>query len=117
MSHVTATAVRNNTVRALAERAASHPQIEAAVMGAIRGVLPTVLEQLIAEQAETQGSHVLRLYGRRSPSEQRRLRDERVRAMLEAGAAPEVAAVNAGCSRTHAYKLQRALRTSTKLVP
>lgn len=101
---------RGSLLRQLAERAAMHPSIESAVLGAIRLTLPAVLEQLIAEEAERQGSHILRLYGRRNPPEARVDRDAKVREMLLAGKAPEHAALEAGCSRAHAFKIQAQVR-------
>ena len=110
---------RGSMLRQLAERAAMHPSIETAVLGAIRLTLPSVLEQLIAEEAERQGSHILRIYGRRMPSERRSERDAKVRELLLAGKAPEHAALEAGCSRAHAFKVQAALRLEiqSKSVP
>lgn len=114
MTHQT---TRPNMLRSLAERAATHPRIEAAVMGAIRGVLPAVLEQLIAEEAERQGSHVLRMYPRRAPSEMRETRDANVRAMLAGGVAPELVAVQVGCSRAHVYRVQAHMRRQSQPQP
>jgi len=107
MTHQT---TRPNMLRSLAERAATHPRIEQAVMGAIRGVLPSVLEQLIAEESARLGDHRLRVYPRRSPPEERAQRDARVRAMLATGTAPELVAVEVGCSRRHVYYVQASMR-------
>ena len=107
--HHHAPPVRHSTLRALAERAAAHSDIQSAVITAIRGVLPSVLEQLIAEEAERQGSHVLRLYPRRAPVDQRHLRDQRLRALIQAGKPPDLAAMEVGCSRAHAYRVRKAM--------
>lgn len=107
---------RGSMLRQLAERAAMHPSIETAVLGAIRLTLPSVLEQLIAEEAERQGSHILRIYGRRMPSERRSERDAKIEALLQADRAPEHVALEVGCSRRHVYLVRARLR-SAKAVP
>lgn len=108
---------RPNLLRSLAERAATHPRMEQAIMGAIRGVLPSVLEQLIAEEAERRGDHVLRMYPRRNPSADREIRDQRLRGLLAAGTSPDLAAVEVGCSRAHAYRVQAAMRRQSQVAP
>ena len=108
---------RPNMLRHLAERAAGHPRMESAIMGAIRGVLPSILEQLVAEQAQLQGGHVVRLYGRLAPPEQRQQRDQRARALLASGMSPDLVAVEAGCSVRHAYSIQAAMRRAAKVAP
>lgn len=96
-----------NRLRHIAERAAEHPRLEQAVIGAIRGMLPQVLETLIAEEADRHGSHMLRLYGCRRPIEQRQDRDRRILALLRSGMAPEHVALEVGCSRSHVYIVRR----------
>lgn len=95
--------LRGSILHQLAERAAAHPRIEGAVVQAIRRELPAVLETLIAEEAERQGSTVLRLYGRRSPTAQREARDAAILAALQAGRSPADAALEARCSLRHVY--------------
>lgn len=103
---------RPTMLRSLAERAALHPRMEAAVAGAVisavRSTLPGVIEALLAEQADHQFG-TLRLYRRKVPEEMRQVRDARVRALLAGGMAPELVAVEAGCSRRHVYNVRRHL--------
>ncbi len=50
---------RQTLLRQLASQAASHPRIEAAVIGAIRDVLPSVIEGLLRE---SYGGETVRIY-------------------------------------------------------
>lgn len=108
---------RSSLLRSLAERAAAHPQIDAAVIGAIRGVLPSVLEQLIREEADRTGVDVLRLYPRRAPDTARADRDNRVRALLAGSMPPELVAVTVGCSRAHVYRVRARMRAVSQPQP
>lgn len=94
-----------NMLHRLAERAASHPRIESAVLGAIRIELPSVIEQLLREMADADGG-TLRVYMAKRPPDQRAQRDERVLALMEAGTDPKVAAKLCGCSRSHAFSVR-----------
>lgn len=53
---------RNTLLRQLATQAASHPRIEAAVIGAIRDVLPGVIEGLLRD---SYGGETVRIYAPR----------------------------------------------------
>lgn len=100
---------RGTLLRSMAQRAAEHPQMEQAIMGAIRQVLPSVLEQVIAQEIDRTGDGVMRLYPRRVPDAERRLRDERLVALMRSGIPPDLAAQRVGCSRSHAYSVRRAM--------
>lgn len=103
---------RPTVLRSLAERAAAHPRMEQAVVGAVvsavRATLPAVIEALLAEEAG-RGFGVVRLYRRKVPAEDRARRDERVRALLGTGMAAEQVAAQVGCSRSHVYRIRAAL--------
>jgi hypothetical protein len=115
MQHQTDIANRPSALRTLAVAAATHPRIEQAVLGAIRSVLPSVLEQLIAEEAERQGGGRARLYGRKATSEARELRDQRVLSLLESGMAPELIALESKCSRSHVFAVRAKWRDNKTL--
>lgn len=100
----------------LAERAASHPRIERAVVSAIRTELPGVIRELLEEMADHEGG-TLRLYRNKRPQRDRQVRDDRVRTLLAAGASPEVAAAEVGCSRRHAYTLRLQMQAKCKTPP
>lgn len=63
-------------IRNLAERAAAHPQIEAAIMTAIRVTLPGVIEGLLREQYS---GETLRLYVPKRSRAEKRQRDAAIR--------------------------------------
>lgn len=112
---------RPTMLRSLAERAALHPRMEDAVAGAVisavRATLPGIIESLLSEQADHQFG-TLRLYRRKVPDDMRRVRDDRVRALLASGMAPELVALEAGCSRRHVYNVRRTIdRQSCKSLP
>lgn len=111
---------RPTMLRSLAERAALHPRMEAAVAGAVisavRNTLPGVIEALLAEQADHQFG-TLRLYRRKLPDEMRQQRDQRARALLVGGMSADLVALEVGCSRAHAYRLQAALRRQSQTLP
>lgn len=104
---------RPTMLRSLAERAAMHPRMEDAVAGAVisavRATLPGIIESLLAEQADHQFG-TLRLYRRKVPDDLRRVRDDKARALLAGGLAPELVALEVGCSRAHAYRVQASMR-------
>lgn len=104
-----------NMLRQLAERAAAHPRIERAVLGAIRLELPSVIEQLLHELADSDGG-TLRVYMAKRPADQRVQRDEKAIALMQSGTSPEIAAKLAGCSRSHAFSL-RARMIQSKTLP
>lgn len=73
---------RQSLLRQLAHQAAAHPKIEAAVMGAIRAVLPDIMEGLLRDSFPGETVH---LYGsRRSGFAQKDERDLRIIGMAEA---------------------------------
>jgi DNA-binding NarL/FixJ family response regulator len=77
---------RRNTglIRTLAERAASHPRIEQAVIGAVRMTLPGILEELVRELA---AGEQLRIYVPKIKQEHRDERQARIKAALQQGEA------------------------------
>lgn len=103
-----------NKLRALAQRAAEHPRIEAAVVGAIRAELPGVIELLLAEMAQ---GETVRLYGRKRSQEKRIERDARIHALLEAGMAPDLVAKEVACSRRHVYLVRDRQKSLCKTLP
>jgi hypothetical protein len=76
------TRTRHTLLRQLATQAASHPRIEAAVIGAIRDVLPSVIEGLLRD---TYGGETVRIYAARSDvmrmEQERTVRDLRIAAL------------------------------------
>ena len=94
------------TLRRLAARVASHPRIEQAVMAGIRSVLPDVLEDMLGEMANDGGGTV-RLYRRKHPKAKRIERDNRIRSMLGAGAAPRAISDEVRCSLAHVYTIRQ----------
>lgn len=96
-----------NKVRDLAERAARHPQIEAAVLGALRATLPGVIEKLLSEMAH---GETVRLYARKRPEDARAMRDARIASLLESGTAPDLVAAQVGCGRSQVYRVREKLK-------
>lgn len=82
MSGHTTARSRTTLLRQLAAQAASHPRIEAAVLGAIRAELPGVIEGLLRE---TYGGEQVRIYAPRSDvlkaEAARQERDRRIAAL------------------------------------
>lgn len=82
MSDQATTRPRATLLRQLAAQAASHPRIEAAVLGAIRAELPGVIEGLLRE---AYGGEQVRIYAPRSDVLQaeaaRQERDRRIAAL------------------------------------
>jgi hypothetical protein len=76
-------ATRTANLRALAQQAASSPQIEQAVLGALRVTLPTVIEGLLCQMYP---GETVRLYVRKRPGgDQRSERDRRILAAAASG--------------------------------
>lgn len=97
MSLTRATRPRQALLRDLATQAASHPRMEAAILGAIRGELPGVIEELLRDlyRGET-----VRLYvPKRGGAADREHRDRRIEAALAAHEAPAAVAAREGVSR------------------
>lgn len=91
----------------IAERAASHPLIEQAVIGAVRATLPGVIESVMRE---IHPGDTLRLYVPKTSSADRRARDQRIGAALAAGEPTAVIAKREDISRRHVNNLRRRLR-------
>jgi hypothetical protein len=73
---------RTTLLRELATQAASHPRIEAAVLGAIRAELPGVIEGLLRD---AYGGDTVRIYVPRGASREDKVaRDQRIRALSAA---------------------------------
>lgn len=100
---------RPNAVRVLAERLAHDPQMVQAVAGAIRGVLPTLVQRHLDDLVVEHGGS-LHLWLRKQPTTARAHRDDRLRALLATGTPPALAAQQVGCSRSHAYKVHARMR-------
>lgn len=64
-------------MRNLAAQAARHPRIESAIMGAIRDTLPDVINDLLREGF---AGETLRLYVPKHGREEKKSRDEHIRA-------------------------------------
>lgn len=93
-------------LRDLARRAAEHPRIEQAVMGAIRAELPSVIEGLLRD---AYGGEQLRIYvPARSSLDAKRERDERIRAMAAPPSSMSVGAI-AALERVSVRTVMRAL--------
>lgn len=100
---------RPNAVRALAERLAQDPEMVQAVAGAIRGVLPTLVERHLDDLVVEYGGS-LHLRRRKAPPTTRAHRDDRLRTLLATGTPPALAAEQVGCSRSHAYNMHARMR-------
>ena len=66
----------------IADRAASHPSIEAAVAAAVRATLPRVIEMILQEIAS---GETLRFYVPKQGANARKQRDERISAAIAEG--------------------------------
>ena len=94
----TVTRSRNTMLRQLAVQAATHPRIEAAVMGAIRAELPGVIEGLLRD---SWGGDTLRMYVPKNGSrDDKDARDQRIVAMASppSSATPHAIAAREGIS-------------------
>jgi len=75
-------------MRTLAMKAASHPKIETAVMGAIRDTLPGVIEGLLRDGF---AGETVRFYVAKTGREDRKARDGLIRARFNGTNAAELA--------------------------
>ena len=105
---------RHTLLRQLATQAASHPRIEAAVIGAIRDVLPSVIEGLLRE---TYGGETVRIYAPRHDvmraDQDRQARDLRIAAL----AAPPTSMAPAAIAQREgitAHRVRQILRAAGK---
>lgn len=112
MNHTART--RNTLLRQLATQAASHPRIEAAVLGAIRAELPGVIEGLLRQQF---GGETVRIYAARSDVLQadaaRQERDRRIAAL----AAPPSSLPPAAIAKQEGitpHRVRQILRTAAR---
>lgn len=97
--------------RDLAERAAAHPRIEQAVLGAIRAELPGVIDSLLRDMYP--GEQVCFYVPKRSPTEAaaaRAARDDRIRTAGQAGTATALIAEQEGVTVRH---VQRVLKRTS----
>lgn len=78
----------NFLIRTLAQKAAAHPSVENAVMGAIRDTLPGVIESLLREQY---GGENIKLYVAKKGSTERKNRDGLIRARYNGTNADQLA--------------------------
>lgn len=99
-------------IASVSERIAQDPSIRPECRDAYRETVASVLHQqflaLLPERAADSGC--LRFYPPQKLEHQRRMRDDRVRALLASGMAPELVAIEVGCSRAHAYRVQTSMR-------
>lgn len=101
---------RTTLLRNLAQQAASHPRIEAAVIGAIRAELPGVIEGLLRE---AYGGETVRIYVAASDvsraEQQRDERDRRIAAMAAPPSSLPAAAI-AAQERITPHRVRQILR-------
>ena len=90
-------------MRNLAAKAAAHPKIEAAIMGAIRDTLPGVINDLLREGF---AGETLRLYVPKHGREDRKTRDDLIRARFTGRNAGELAG-QFGLSEKQARRIGR----------
>ena len=108
------TRTRHTLLRQLATQPASHPRIEAPVIGAIRDVLPGVIEGLLRE---TYGGETVRIYAPRSDviraDQERQARDLRIAALAAppSNLAPAAIAQLEGIT---AHRVRQILRQAAK---
>jgi hypothetical protein len=105
---------RQTLLRQLASQAASHPRIEAAVIGAIRDVLPSVIEGLLRE---SYGGETVRIYAARSDvlqaEQARQARDRRITALAAAPSRLSPAAI-AQLEGITPHRVRQILRSAAK---
>jgi hypothetical protein len=98
---------RTTLLRHLAAQAASHPRIEAAVIGAIRDVLPGVIEGLLRE---AYGGETVRIYVARNGGQAvKNERDRRIAALATkpASLSPGAIAAQEGISVRRVQQILR----------
>lgn len=84
---------RQNLLRELAQQAAAHPKIEAAIMGAVRAELPGVIEELLRQ---AYGGETVRIYVASGGSRDAKAeRDRRIQALAGAPSHMSPAAIAA----------------------
>ena len=98
-------------IHAAAERLAAHPAIPAESRTAYRDPVASVLhQQLLALMTQRMAdTGPLRLYPPAQLPAHRAAREQRIRAMLASGSAPELVALEVGCSRAHVYRVRKAM--------
>lgn len=108
------TRTRHTLLRQLATQAASHPRIEAAVIGAIRDVLPSVIEGLLRD---TYGGETVRIYAPRHDvvraEQDRQARDLRIAALAAAPSRLTPAAI-AQLEGITPHRVRQILRAAAK---
>lgn len=91
-------------ISTLAERAASHPSMEAAVMGAVRATLPGVIEGVLRDMF--QGEQV-RLYVPKRGVQSRTERNQRIVSALDTGEAWQSISKRENVSRRLIFMLKK----------
>ena len=94
----------------IATRAASHPNMERAVLGAVRATLPGVIESVMRE---LHPGDTLRLYVPKTSSVERQERDRRIGAALEAGEASAAICRRENVSLRHIQRMKKRFRLAT----
>lgn len=111
---------RNTLLRDLATQAAGHPRIEAAVIGAIRDVLPGVIEELLRQ---SYGGETVRIYAPRHDvmlaDQVRRNRDLRIATLAAAPSSLPAAAIakREGVTPHRVRQILRAMSKSGSCAP
>lgn len=112
---------RQSLIRQFADQALKDPAVTAALLSgglpAAAPVLAGVMERLVRCEVERRGVDYLRVSGRGMPDHERQLRDHRLRALMASGTSPAFAALEVGCSRAHAYRVQAAMRRQSQAAP
>lgn len=96
-----------NLLIQIAQRAASHPSMEAAVLGAVRATLPVVLESVLRE---IHPGDTLRLYIPKTSSSSRIERDQRIGAALANGEHPDLIAKRESITTRHVRNIRKRIR-------
>jgi len=100
----------SNLITEIARRTAAHPDMESAVLGAVRSALPIVLEAVIREMYP---GETLSLYVPKAPRQvtearrqERAARDQRIAASIAAGEALDNIAERERVSKRHARRVR-----------
>jgi DNA invertase Pin-like site-specific DNA recombinase len=106
-------------INAAAARLAAHPAIPAESRSAYRETVASVLhQQLLALMPQRMAdTGPLRLYPPAQLPAHRAAREQRIRAMLASGSAPELVALEVGCSRAHVYRVRKAMSRAAEPAP
>jgi hypothetical protein len=93
----------NSLLANLAERCASHPKLEGAVLGAVRQILPGVILSVLREQFP---GETIRLYVPKIERETRKDRDARIAQALAAGKSVATIMDELGLPKTTVHRVK-----------